>query len=88
MDGREAAASAASAFAAYPQAELRIGGGHVNPDSSYWRGKIDEVRIYRSALGTNELAEVNEWIGDADGDGLSNGRDWELGTDPRDMDDP
>ena len=39
-----------------------------------------------AALGTNELAAVNEWIGDEDGDGLSNGREWELGTDPRNSD--
>ena len=88
VDGREVSASASNAFDAYPQAELRIGGGHVNPESSYWKGKIDDVRIFRSALGTNELAEVNDWIGDPDGDGLSNGREWELGTDPRSASSP
>ncbi|MGD9612820.1 MAG: LamG-like jellyroll fold domain-containing protein, partial [Kiritimatiellia bacterium] len=82
VDGRLAAAQART-FAAYPQAELRIGGGHVNAAEAYWQGKIDDVRIYRAALSTNELAEVNEWLGDADGDGLSNGREYELGTDPR-----
>ena len=60
----------------------------MNPESSYWKGKLDDVRIFRSALGTNELAEVNDWIGDADGDGLSNGREYELDTDPRDAGSP
>ena len=83
VDGRLAAA-ATNAFGAYPQAQLRIGGGHVNVAGAYWKGKIDDVRIYRTALSANELAEVNEWLGDADGDGLSNGREYELGTDPRD----
>ena len=88
VNGRVVSVSATNGFDAYPQAELRIGGGHVNPESSYWKGKLDDVRIFRSALGTNELAEVNDWIGDADGDGLSNGREYELDTDPRDAGSP
>jgi hypothetical protein len=54
---------------------LLIGAGHVNSSASYWKGKIDDVRIYRTALGETELAEVNDWLGDADGDGLGNGPD-------------
>ena len=83
VDGRAVSVSAPNAFEAYPQPELRIGGGHVNPESSHWQGKLDDVRIFRAALGTNELAEVNEWIGDADGDGVNNGGEYEAGTDPR-----
>ena len=85
VDGREVS-SVAQPFTAYPQADLRIGAGHVNGPDSHWRGKIDDVRIFRSALGTNELVEVNEWIGDADNDGLVNGREYETGGDPRDTD--
>ncbi|MGD9781248.1 MAG: LamG-like jellyroll fold domain-containing protein [Kiritimatiellia bacterium] len=85
VDGREAA-SATNGFEAWRQPELWIGRGHVNADISFWRGAIDDVRIYRTALGTDELAEVNEWAGDADGDGLDNGDEWKAGTDPRDAD--
>jgi methylaspartate ammonia-lyase len=85
VDGREVS-SAVAGFEAYRQPELRIGGGHVNLVDSYWRGGIDDVRIFRSALGTNGLAAVNEWVGDADGDGLSNGREYLLGTDPHSAD--
>jgi len=85
VDGREVHA-APQAFDAFPQLELLIGAGHVNSSASYWKGKIDEVRIYRTALGETELAEVNDWLGDADGDGLGNGREWERGTDPNSAD--
>ena len=81
VDGRLVAA-ASGAFSAALQPELRIGAGHVNVPESFWRGKLDDVRIYRQALSTNELAAVNDWLGDPDGDGLVNGREWPLGTDP------
>ncbi|MDD2240274.1 MAG: hypothetical protein PHI93_06400, partial [Kiritimatiellae bacterium] len=85
VDGR-LVASAAQAFQARHQPALLIGAGHVNISDSYWQGQIDDVRIFRAALGTNELALVNEWIGDADGDGLTNGEEFLLGTDPRNPD--
>ena len=85
VEGREVAA-VTQGFDAWQQAELRIGGGHVNIENAYWRGLIDEVRIYRNALGTNQLAAVNDWLGDPDEDGLNNGREWKLGSDPRDAD--
>ncbi len=82
VDGQQVA-EATNAFAAQRQAELWIGRGHVNADLAFWRGGIDDVRIFRSALGTNELAAVNDWIDDADEDGWSNGEEFVAGTDPR-----
>ena len=80
--GRQVAA-ATNAFNARRMPELRIGGGHVNVPAAYWRGGIDDVRIFRRALDANALAAVNDWVGDADGDGATNGEEYRLGTDPR-----
>ena len=82
VDGREVSASTNS-FEAQRRPELWIGRGHVNELESYWRGAIDDVRIYRSALDTNALVAVNDWLGDPDGDGYINGAEYERGTDPR-----
>ncbi|HRT06732.1 MAG TPA: hypothetical protein P5204_13640, partial [Kiritimatiellia bacterium] len=82
IDGR-LVSSAINAFSARRMPELRIGGGHVNVPAAYWRGGIDDVRIFRRALDANALAAVNDWVGDADGDGKSNGKEYQLGTDPR-----
>jgi hypothetical protein len=46
-------------------------------------GRIDDVRVFRRALDANALAAVNDWVGDADGDGATNGAEYLLGTDPR-----
>ena len=75
-------AVATNGFVAWHQPELWIGRGHVNETESYWRGKIDDVRIFRSALGTNDLVAIDDWLGDADGDGLRNGEDYLLDPDP------
>ena len=85
VDGFEAN-SALLGFDAVRQSELRIGCAHMNTPESYWQGKLDDLRIYRAALGSNDLGAVNEWIGDADGDRLTNGEEYERGTDPRDAD--
>jgi hypothetical protein len=73
-------------FAANSQSELWIGFGHVNWPNSHWKGRIGDVRFYRAALATNELATAHEWLGDLDADGLINGREYLLGTDPNDAD--
>ncbi|MBP7829429.1 MAG: LamG domain-containing protein, partial [Kiritimatiellae bacterium] len=80
------AGSVLSPFDAVNNTELFIGCGHVNQPDSYWKGKIDDVRFFRTALESNQLGQVNEWIGDADEDGLINGVEFDLETDPQDAD--
>lgn len=70
-------------FEPYRAAEFKIGAGHANVGDSYWKGSIDDVRLYRQGLTSNELFAAVEWLGDADGDGLQNGTEYLLGTSPR-----
>lgn len=72
-------------FQAETNAALWIGRGHV--DAGFlWRGAIDDVRIYRGALSTQEVADLNETFADADSDGLSNQAEYQAETDPRNSD--
>ena len=86
VEGRLVSSYVADGFDACSQLEMRIGGGHVNSMESFWLGKIDDVRIFRDALDADGLAEVNDWVADTDQDGLVNGREWELKTNPREPD--
>ncbi len=72
-------------FQAETNAALWIGRDHVNAEF-LWRGAIDDVRIYRGALSAQEVADLNETLADADGDGLSNLAECQAGTDPRNSD--
>ena len=72
-------------FQAETNAALWIGRGHVNAEF-LWRGAIDDVRIFRGALSTQEVADLNETFADADSDGLSNQAEYQAGTDPRNSD--
>ncbi len=73
-------------FSAVRQAQCWIGLGHVNANTSHWRGAIDDVRFYRSELNTQEVAALYEGRADADIDGLSNLTEYQLGTNPLEED--
>ena len=71
--GGKQVASAVHGFDAWQQAELWIGAGHVNTADAYWRGRIDDVRIYPRALGANEMAGGEDWVGGPGGEGRVKG---------------
>lgn len=47
-----------------------------------WNGKIADARFYRSALSSNDVLGVLEFMQDPDGDGLSNQQEHNYGTNP------
>ena len=85
VDGALAQTSQA-VFAPQRNPQLWLGRGHVNGDASFWQGAIDDVRFYRHALSTQEVASLYEPYADADADGLSNLGEYQAGTDPHDPD--
>ncbi len=59
--------------------------GHFMPEYNT-RGRVDDVRVYRAALNSNEILRVMEAGMDHDGDGLTAWMEYQLGTDPHNMD--
>jgi hypothetical protein len=48
----------------------------------HWKGKIDDVRLYASALSTNQITAMYDAFDDPDGDTLPNYQEYDEGTDP------
>ena len=69
-------------FAAVGQPELWIGRGHVNAHDSYWRGAVDDLRIYRTALDGEDISRLHDVLGDLDSDGEDNLTEFLNGSDP------
>lgn len=63
-----------------------IGDGQDPGYSEHWKGRIDDVRIYRSAIGTNALAGMYDAVEDGDLDDLTNLQEYLAGTNPHDAD--
>lgn len=63
-----------------------IGNGQDVGYREYWKGMIDDVRLYRSSLGTNEIAGMYDAWSDPDEDGLTNLQEYQAGCDPNTSD--
>lgn len=74
--------TAQTVFAPERQAALWLGRGHVNADASFWKGALDDVRIYRQALTTGEVAALHEPWADPDGDGVPHLKEYDQKTAP------
>ncbi len=82
LDGVLAGATSA-AFAPATNGFFAIGNGQDDSfGSEFWKGRIDDVRLYRAALGTNGLAGMYDAQEDPDGDGWLNLQESAHGTDP------
>lgn len=65
------------------QTELYLGGGKAG---EYLKGKLDDLRIYRSALSSNSVNTMYDVFQDPDGDGLNNLAEYQTKTNPFDDD--
>ena len=81
LDGVLSGATSA-AFVPATNGFFAIGNGQDDSfGSEFWKGRIDDVRLYRAALGTNGLAGMYDAQADPDGDGLSNLEECGIGSD-------
>ena len=81
VEGRPSA-SAVGRFAAALSTSLWVGRELNETTNSYLKGLMDDLRIYRGALTTNEIRSIYEQIADMDADGLNNLEEYQNGTDP------
>jgi Concanavalin A-like lectin/glucanases superfamily/Bacterial TSP3 repeat len=70
---------ASASFVPSTNGYLAIGNGQDTGYTEYWKGMIDDVRIYQTAIGTNGLASLYDAFDDPDGDGLTNLKESQLG---------
>ena len=75
-------ASATGGFSPSEQSEVRIGWGNDPSYTYHWKGMIDDVRLYTSALSSNEIANLYDAFADPDGDGYTNLEEYQAGANP------
>ncbi|HMO99730.1 MAG TPA: hypothetical protein PKE26_11520 [Kiritimatiellia bacterium] len=81
IDGIQVAASSAN-MSTSSRTNLLIGWADHPDFGSRWKGKLDDIRLYTSALSSNHIAALYDVFDDPDEDGLTNLEEYLLGTDP------
>ncbi len=76
----------AASFIRATNGYFSIGNGQDPSFSEHWKGLIDDVRLYRKAMGANGIASMYDAFDDLDGDGLSNHLESRYGANPRAVD--
>ncbi|MFH0953477.1 MAG: LamG-like jellyroll fold domain-containing protein [Verrucomicrobiota bacterium] len=85
VDGAQVAVQSGS-FVAATQAEVRIGWGNDPSFDYHWQGKLDDVRLYSTALSSNAVYTMYDALQDKDGDGLLNLQEFQYGANPTNTD--
>lgn len=85
-DGVSVGGPVSASFTAASNGYLSIGNGQNVGSNEHWKGQIDDVRLYRSAVGTNGIAGMYDAWEDLDGDGLLNMEESRYLTNPRNVD--
>ncbi len=85
LDGHQLASETGS-FTNAHRSELLIGWAHDPDYTYYWKGRLDDVRLYTSALSSVTISNLYDGFQDADGDGLDNLSEYQSGTSPLNTD--
>ena len=78
--------TASGSFTPALQSEVRIGWANDPAYTYHWKGKLDDVRLYKTALSGDAVATMYDALLDPDGDGLSNIEEYQNGTYPTSSD--
>ncbi len=82
MDGQCVAQTARVGIISHRVTEAHIGASLDSPPVDCFAGMMDDVRVFGVAISSNHVWNLYEMGQDEDGDGLSNVREHEAGTDP------